>query len=1677
MRLPLSNQAALCLGAILMLVGCGGGANTGAADTSPTITSVTVSCSLVSIQSNQTSQCTASVQGTGSLNTSVTWAASTGTINSNGLYTPPSNVTNAITVTITATSTQDASKTGTATVIVNPASTVTLVTVTCLPSSIQSNQTSQCTASVQGTGSLNTSVTWAASTGTINSNGLYTPPSNITNATTVAITATWTQDASKTGTATVIVNPASTVTLVTVTCLPSSIQSNQTSQCTASVQGTGSLNTSVTWAASTGTINSNGLYTPPSNVTNTITVSVTATSVQDTTKSGSNALTVFSPTITSVTVTCTPTQVPVNGTSQCTPTVAGSGGYNNSVTWSVSGGGTINSNGLYTAPATVPSPATVSVTATSVEDTTKSGNFALTIFSSSNLGFSPPALNFANETTGGASSPQQVTLTNTGNATLKISQIGVSGANPQDFQETSTCGTSVPPNGTCTLSITFVPTSGGSRSAALNVTYNGGSQSLPLAGQGLAAAVTISVSTLQFGNETVGTPSGSRSVLLTNQGSAALTITSISVIGANSGDFNQNNNCPITPASLAAGSACTVNVTFTPSILGGETAMLSISDYVQGSPQTINLFGNGLGSIAVAVSPVSAMLQTGAIQQFTATVSNTSNSSVTWSVNGIQGGNGTIGTIDMNGNYAAPLALPNPSSVTITATSQADPTKSGSVSVTIITRSLVSLHDFNAAPTSNQPPSGLIQGSNGLLYGTTFGQGAYGSLYSMTTGGQSFSVLYSITNENNGYPLLNLMQGKSGDIYGTTPQSAGTTTYGTVFDFSSASVLYPFTQPSFNGVAVGAYPRSPAMVQDSQGNLYGYGNGGIFQLSPPNTFTTFTPLCPFGTGDGQTPSSLLLGIDGNLYGTTEDGGPTSEGEIFKCTQQGNLSILHAFGGADGNGPVSLVQTSDGTLWGVTHSGGANNYGGVFKVQSSDDFVDSIVFSIVYSSIASTAGPDAIILGADGNFYGTTIVGGANGDGTIFEMTPSGIPSALYNFTGAADGAFPFALIQGQGGTFYGMAQTTLTGFGEVFSFGVSSGTVPVVSLSNYSLAFGDQAVGTTSPVDFLTIINTGTGNLTFTTNISITGANAGDFALQDVTCSQGLAAGAACNMQVTFTPSVSGQRNAAILISDNAAGSPQVVPLSGNGTGGGGGGGASPIANVSPASLGFGNQTVGVTSGAYVATLSNTGNADLSIVNISRTGSNAADFAETSNCPIAPAMLAPNQSCTIATTFTPEGSGIFSASVAVTDNASDSPQTVTLSGTGASGGSGGPPPMVTLEVTAADAPATPGYAGSVTIAWTSSDTTGCTLSVSPFINGLQQNVGCSNTGLAVNLPINGSATSPQPYTFTVTAPNPDGPSGTASVTVYALPSVSYGGGTPFNSLTNEPASSWGCEYYLGIPLGCGINYGLSNDQTAENDGLALALDAGFGFIGAVTGDQDVLSATYGPFSPIPPAYTQYLSVQPAAGIVSIQACLAFEGGAGSGYYYQLNDSNGNTWPWNSQTSSCAGLPSGDLGNFVQQAIQSFQTGQQVGQDAVTLFQSSQSTVEGLVQSVGNLVQLVLDLETLVGGPVSASVQVLPTCPLDNNVPPCIPQWNPVLIAPSGYTLTSTFGGVALDVGLGGIGQLVIADTVIKVSGVAAKVTNAPVGNARPRQRFQRSDKKHGTMTTGTVRTLVHSRDQ
>ncbi len=341
---------------------------------------------------------------------------------------------------------------------------------------------------------------------------------------------------------------------------------------------------------------------------------------------------------------------------------------------------------------------------------------------------------------------------------------------------------------------------------------------------------------------------------------------------------------------------------------------------------------------------------------------------------------------------------------------------------------LASFNNINGS--YSQAP--LVQGFDGNLYGTTDNGGLKksGTIFKITLAGKLTLVHYfcSRTNCSDGeVPESGLVPATNGDLYGITSSGgSGCSDCGTVFRISSQGTL--FTLHSFNG-SDGLNPLG--LIQGSNADFYGTtsaggsGSGGtIFRMTPNGTLTTL-----YNFEDFNFPvAGLVEGTDGNLYGTTityADG----YGTIFKMTPDGAMTTLRSFNGADGSWPVApLVEASNGHFYGTTAEGGPAS---ATCVSTGCGTVFEITPEGVLTPMHYFAGPDglspsgALVQGTDGNLYGTTSAGGpANsscyfGCGTIFQITPQGKFTTLHTFKGL-DGRYPYiGLVQATDGNFYG----------------------------------------------------------------------------------------------------------------------------------------------------------------------------------------------------------------------------------------------------------------------------------------------------------------------------------------------------------------------------------------------------------------------------------------------------------------------------------------------------------------------------------------------------------------------------------------------------------------------------------------------------------------------------------
>ena len=375
---------------------------------------------------------------------------------------------------------------------------------------------------------------------------------------------------------------------------------------------------------------------------------------------------------------------------------------------------------------------------------------------------------------------------------------------------------------------------------------------------------------------------------------------------------------------------------------------------------------------------------------------------------------------------------------------------------------LTTLASFSGSNGAN-PQASLVRGTDGNFYGTTYegGTNDFGTVFKITPSG-TLTSLHSFQGSpsDGGTPQARLVQGADGNFYGTT-DSGGNSFVGTVFKITpggTVTILH-----SFNG-ADGAFPESE-LLRASDGNFYGTtsqvgsnGVGTVFKITPGGTLST---LNSFAQGGSSPYGGLIQASDGNFYGTTYAGGTGSNctggcGIVFKMTPGGTLTTLHNFNGADGSRPqASMVQASDGNLYGTTFEGGANNAGTVFKITLAGTLTTLHNFTFSTSEGAQPAAP--LLQANDGNFYGTTTNGGTFTYGTIFKITPAGTLTTLYSFQGGDDGANPYGgLVQTSDGTFYGTTSAFgANGHGTVFKLGVVSYTLTITPPQNGTVTSGD----------------------------------------------------------------------------------------------------------------------------------------------------------------------------------------------------------------------------------------------------------------------------------------------------------------------------------------------------------------------------------------------------------------------------------------------------------------------------------------------------------------------------------------------------------------------------------------------------------------------------------------------
>jgi uncharacterized repeat protein (TIGR03803 family) len=356
---------------------------------------------------------------------------------------------------------------------------------------------------------------------------------------------------------------------------------------------------------------------------------------------------------------------------------------------------------------------------------------------------------------------------------------------------------------------------------------------------------------------------------------------------------------------------------------------------------------------------------------------------------------------------------------------------------------LSTLHDFVIGTSGSYPRSGLVQDTNGILYGTTSVTGSadtFGTLFSISTNGNWTNLmLFRLTNgiAFSESPVI----ASDGSFYGTTP-GGGAGKAGMVFKLSPGNDLIPLSY--FRCGSNGVSPSS--LLQTNGGLLFGTTTGGgtnnvgtVFCMDTNGALFFSTSLDP---GIGSVPSSpLIKGADDYLYGLAQEGGDYGHGSIYRITTNGVLSAVASFNKTNGSAPTGpFYIDANRNIFGLTYKGGTNDQGALFRVDPNGAI--SCLFSFNINQFGANAGFPryGLIRASDGAFYGTSGFGGNNlFEGCVFRLTTSGALTIAGSFT-SSTGDPESTLIESNDGFIYGATRkcffrvTTNGGFSVITTF-------------------------------------------------------------------------------------------------------------------------------------------------------------------------------------------------------------------------------------------------------------------------------------------------------------------------------------------------------------------------------------------------------------------------------------------------------------------------------------------------------------------------------------------------------------------------------------------------------------------------------------------------------------------
>jgi hypothetical protein len=846
---------------------------------------------------------------------------------------------------------------------------------------------------------------------------------------------------------------------------------------------------------------------------------------------------------------------------------------------------------------------------------------------------SPATLAFGSQGLNSPSNAMTMTVQNNTNSRTNFS-FALGGANPSDFLlGTTTCGSTLAAQSSCTISAVFDPQAAGVLSATLSFagTPDQTQPNVSLTGTGVQP-VTVSPATLAFGSQGLNNPTNAMVVTVQNNANLQANL-SFGLGGANPNDFLIG--ATTCGSTLAAQSSCTISVQFDPQATGARSALLNFSNTPDTTQPSVSLTGTGTtggGGQPVTVSPATLAFGSQGLNSptnaETVTVQNHTNSRTSLSF-GLGGTNPNDFRLEAT-NCGSTLAAQSSCTISV----QFDPQATGSRTATL---------NFSGTPDTTQPSVNLT--GTGALQVTVspatlaFGrQGLNNPTNAMTVTVQNHTSSQTPLNFSIGGSNPNDFQQTAATTCGSTLAAQSSCTISVLFDpqatGSRTATLNFSGTPDTTQPSVSLTGTSVLQVTVSPGSL-AFGSQG---LNSPTSAMTVTVQ---NNTNSQTSLTFVLGganpSDFQLTAATTCGSTLAAQSSCTISAQfdpqaiGSRTATLNFSGTPDTTQPSVNLTGTGVLQ-VTVSPATLAFGSqglnsptnamTVTVQNNTSSQTSLNFSI------GGVNPNDFQLSPASTCNGNTLA--AQSTCTIsvqFDPQATGSRSATLNFSGTPDTTQP---------------SVSLTGTG-----------VLQVTVSPATLAFGSQ--GLNSPTNAMTVTIQNNTNSQTSLNFSIGGGDSNDFQLTPTTtCGSTLPAQSSCTISVQFDPQATGSRIATL----NFSGTPDTIQPSVSLTGTG-----VLQVTVSPATLAFGSQGLNSPSNAMTVTVQNNTNSQTSL-NFSMGGANPNDFQLTPATTCNGNTLAAQSSCTISVLFDPQATGSRSATLSFFGTLNQSQPSVTLTGTG-----------------------------------------------------------------------------------------------------------------------------------------------------------------------------------------------------------------------------------------------------------------------------------------------------------------------------------------------------------------------------------------------------------------------------